>query len=1558
MQFLPAPDLSALNRPSHAQTHQGLLDEYDALLTLIRNSATPLDTLVTPRPYSPMALENASGQRALRALTENKAYQALCNTVQASYNTLTVILEEGKVRYSARQINGPSTVSLVLDTQPGWHELLMPIEKSALRLGGEIRFDSQFSLIRMTGFYGIAPWDPRDAGQRENTVDTLEEKRARLSLGLWHGINLDEADQEVAPEQELTDSRIIDTVRHFLPTRHTSLLAHFDAVDIGNLPTTKLRAKPSMYLEGILQSTKAQDLASQLLQALGWYGSQAGEETAPQIRNKLLMKAIRLWIASVDTENPDGIAGFRWQNSSNWGKRYKDIRTAFETHLITTKRASCVNESILIAGLFQPLFPAEFRVSDIPPQLSYRSSTVWVNFVHGVQLANATDPLLLQRLNFQQLVDLPIRQAGDATPEDLKLITLTRLKPMLEWAITNGMIAHRVDASYTTQDVLDAARRLDAEIDSLNSAIRWLNSPPPERLNIAKLKMAKLFGTTRFVKDRRKLVKEANVIYTTPQFRQMTPIGRPAPDAYSFIDVYASGQLAERKWFVTEPDGKSSTDKWVTIDADRTVQTNLSWPSLHAIALESRTLPDVNQTFSIHFKIYINFIKRAYRTLISHQLASLPLVDRYALEYGSIKVYTLRKATTGVEAANETHEVTLRLRARNGFILAATRDETTSYYELLPRAGVIRRRTDISSQHIDGERKREKWRVSNGPAVSVNVIGHKRLPFDWDAHVKGTVPSDVAECHAIMDQLGSTLEPLETDNDYALPHTLESKSTRRITRHITEHLLYVDEKELYDSCYGQTEFDHENAKRKKVTELTKMLVPFWSSIEDLSSGDRDRLASGAFGLFVDLVSFALPIGKFASGSVRLVKTVGKWSIREALPAFAKLTGTLLNATLNPLDGIPSLLQAGSQSAYRLAKRGYLSLKTLSGRAGQYDFVKGMSQVTDPGRWRPLLLNDQLSTARGVDDVPVRNIGAMGNIDYRLIDPLSSKPYGPSLTSGPAELSLGRSHYNTLATTDAHVIVEVPGNTRVRERFEVDGSHTFYLDDLPYRLHDGTLRRASHLNASERLQKLPCRIRRSPGAVCKTQYVLPDNPAERPPTGEFETEKSWAPWFGDTTLYPSVPTSANERSLLAFEGKIYEFKDGKLNTYKGRPEWIGLPSRTPVPRETVSATMLFQTGLYGGIKVTGTAEKIDDIHETGALIIHSIDEQYRYVFIRLNFDDYYMTKMSVADSIETPLTLKKLSTDELAPGTVGEELQRVYIGSLNANNAARIYGRDQVELALDKIDDISLPIGAPDHPPSNMKWVKVDTYPAEAVLFDRRTRMIVSDLPNGAAVWKPSTQAPEALQKSTADIFGALFTDPSIPTTTHSRTRVVTINDAMLELQRILPTQNQKNIAFASVTTTSGKKEVYISVSGIEDYTRHLPLFKSSGGLTEIEWDDVTYFNVDGLRQPVDPAALSLSPDGKLLAIPHLMDAPGNSDRLGRVTSGDSESKLIGYLSEKYPAPEDIKSITVATTLPPCESCSIVMKEFGHERGADTLNVIWGQRRKRPAAEMNTSTNSD
>ena len=60
----------------------------------------------------------------------------------------------------------------------------------------------------------------------------------------------------------------------------------------------------------------------------------------------------------------------------------------------------------------------------------------------------------------------------------------------------------------------------------------------------------------------------------------------------------------------------------------------------------------------------------------------------------------------------------------------------------------------------------------------------------------------------------------------------------------------------------------------------------------------------------------------------------------------------------------------------------------------------------------------------------------------------------------------------------------------------------------------------------------------------------------------------------------------------------------------------------------------------------------------------------------------------------------------------------------------------------------------------------------------------------------------------------------------------------------------------------------------------------------------------------------------------------------RPTSLDTESKLISVIRDKYPDPKELESITIGTTMAPCDSCAIVMKQFGYDSSPDDLNVIW------------------
>ena len=229
------------------------------------------------------------------------------------------------------------------------------------------------------------------------------------------------------------------------------------------------------------------------------------------------------------------------------------------------------------------------------------------------------------------------------------------------------------------------------------------------------------------------------------------------------------------------------------------------------------------------------------------------------------------------------------------------------------------------------------------------------------------------------------------------------------------------------------------------------------------------------------------------------------------------------------------------------------------------------------------------------------------------------------------------------------------------------------------------------------------------------------------------------------------------------------------------------------------------------------------------------------------------------------------------------------------------------------------------------------------MFDHSTRMIVTQLPQGATSWSRSKDAPEALRQRTANIFDTLFGSPTIDAS--KANSALRINQTMEKLHQLIPRRqrsyNPRNIAYAEVMTTTGQREIYVSVSGGQQATSHLPLFKQNLGADQVRVGDSVYFNID-LNQHFPITSLDVTDQGKLLAVPTTIKDIGTYKPVQTVrpTSLDSESKLIRVIREKYPDSAAIKSIDVATTMRPCESCSIVVKEFGYDGGANALQVLW------------------
>jgi hypothetical protein len=109
-----------------------------------------------------------------------------------------------------------------------------------------------------------------------------------------------------------------------------------------------------------------------------------------------------------------------------------------------------------------------------------KSSASWVNYQHGVNLAEAIEPGSSKRMTWEDLIAYPGKLNGQAvSPEQALLIAATRVGPALEWAAANGILPEKT--SYAQSEVHTALSSLDKHQESLAGAITNLVAPLPMR---------------------------------------------------------------------------------------------------------------------------------------------------------------------------------------------------------------------------------------------------------------------------------------------------------------------------------------------------------------------------------------------------------------------------------------------------------------------------------------------------------------------------------------------------------------------------------------------------------------------------------------------------------------------------------------------------------------------------------------------------------------------------------------------------------------------------------------------------------------------------------------------------------------------------------------------------------------------------------------------------------------------------------------------------------------------------------------------------------------------
>lgn len=422
-----------------------------------------------------------------------------------------------------------------------------------------------------------------------------------------------------------------------------------------------------------------------------------------------------------------------------------------------------------------------------------------------------------------------------------------------------------------------------------------------------------------------------------------------------------------------------------------------------------------DEAFEKAYHSFLETPKAAYKTLIKGLLTQLSSLYRHSIANGEVRVYSLREALPHTQFEHENKSNTDAVRGRAGFIIETVFHNKKYYMEVFPGVGVVRAREDIRDLLIGGSVEVRSTGSTSRPSKATFRFGTE-LGFDWQAYKHGSKPKEGSSAVLIAEQVGRTLPSIiETPRKESFDtNLLHSRRSEDLAEMVSRELFYRDEQALLEQTRQNTqELDLGQTALDELSFWGKMVVPVWGAIDDLSSGDPERIEQGGLSLFTDIVSFGLPIGKYISGCARLAVQAGKVGIRVVLPRFSVLTKQLVISTLqefNPLDGPLTLLKLG----------GTVSLKV--GRAGARQLNRGITQLSkwsmniaspgttrhllsvNPTTWTPLRTGDQLSKVDGIDNVPVRSTGNLASRDYRLIDSSTDQVFGPSYLAPKTAIS--------------------------------------------------------------------------------------------------------------------------------------------------------------------------------------------------------------------------------------------------------------------------------------------------------------------------------------------------------------------------------------------------------------------------------------------------------------------------------------------------------------------------------------------------------------------------
>jgi hypothetical protein len=721
----------------------------------------------------------------------------------------------------------------------------------------------------------------------------------------------------------------------------------------------------SEWMSKVVGHSFSLELASAYLDKLQWFGSQPGETPSKEDLASLLVTAVLLDIhPSIGATRSRKAIGAMELYAPGRVNRHPSVLCKELELFLTTERSVTPAMAPVAAHLLLAGIAPELQVKGMPSSLMM-GSVEWMSFCCAVKLVDSVRQGASRVLNHAQII--AYAELEPLSEAHTQMRQLAMIDPMVDWALINGVVTSVELASNEKATTERAMSTFQMFADNFVSRTGTL----PSRRLIAKNVLEDAAPLCDFLEDK--------VLYQRPGLFA-------SPTATSMVDLHMSGDLVGGDWDRREvfPDVVYSQNPTLHAGVTQYKPTKYHDPSVKSIYDEFprlRRLRSVNEELHRQVRTYEEKLNRSLNATVKYAISNMPVEDLQAFLSGNVTFFTFRDDASylhtqsfsaqfipgyKLEKTVETREVRDAVTGRFGLLMCVNNGDELIAYELFTLRGELKKNIWLGKYLARSGFFQTPARLdfSGDPAALESPVIKEHLRIDLHKYLHGDSSKTKGDGRAIPEKLGELVAaPNPVRVEKSPFKNFSNPQLSRLAEFIVTHHPIVKFSELLAVVSEQTALEKEREKGDKIaTYIVDLVVPFKKCIEDITSGEQNRVVDGIYGCMMDAVSLG---GAFYGAGAKALSISAK-SISAANKAarVAKLVVTSSVSLLNPVDGVPTALYGVGKFVHGGLLRFSRSTLELLGLARvQLDTLHGVSKganlirtseplLTGHGTWYP------------------------------------------------------------------------------------------------------------------------------------------------------------------------------------------------------------------------------------------------------------------------------------------------------------------------------------------------------------------------------------------------------------------------------------------------------------------------------------------------------------------------------------------------------------------------------------------------------------------------------